>query len=51
VNIPIHPSNCIITKYKADKDRNALVDRKSRARSDKVKGGKYTGKDVGLEVD
>jgi len=51
VNIPIHPSNCLITKYKADKDRNALVERKSRARSDKNKGGKYTGKDVGMGVD
>jgi len=51
VQIPIHPSNCVILKYKADKDRNALVERKARARTDKAKGGKYTGKDVGMEVD
>jgi large subunit ribosomal protein L26e len=51
VQIPIHPSNCVIIKYKADKDRNQLVERKARARSDKVKGGKYTGKDVDMGVD
>ena len=38
-------------KFKADKDRNNLIDRKARAKTDKAKGGKYTGKDVGMELD
>jgi len=51
VQIPIHPSNVVILKFKADKDRNALVQRKERARTDKAKGGKYSEKDVGMGVD
>jgi len=46
VHIPIHSSNCIITKLKIDKDRNDLLARKERALSIKGKGEKYTKKDV-----
>lgn len=46
VHIPIHPSKCIITKLKIDKDRNDLLARKERALSTKGKGEKYTKKDV-----
>ena len=38
VPIPIHPSKVMITKLKLDKDRKALLDRKSGA----TKKGKYT---------
>jgi len=42
VPIGIHPSKVVITKIKLDKDRKALLDRKSG----KAKKGKYTDKDV-----
>merc|ERR1739848_736377 len=42
VNIGIHPSKCVITKIKLDKDRKALLDRKNR----KTKKGKYSDKDM-----
>jgi len=42
VNIGIHPSKVVITKLKIDKDRKALLERKSRA----VKKGKYTTADI-----
>ncbi|EGF80196.1 hypothetical protein BATDEDRAFT_7066, partial [Batrachochytrium dendrobatidis JAM81] len=32
IPIPIHPSNVVITKIKMDKDRKALLERKSRAK-------------------
>jgi len=51
VNIPIHSSNCVITKLKIDKDRNELLARKEKTLSSKNKGGKYTGKDVAMGVD
>jgi large subunit ribosomal protein L26e len=38
VNIPIHPSNVVITKLKLDKNRDALLNRRAAA-----KGG-VTGK-------
>ena len=36
-NIPIHPSNCVITTLKLDKDRKALLERKKRTAKDKHK--------------
>ena len=51
INIPIDPSKCVITKLKIDKDRNDLLARKARTISSKAKGGKYTGKEVGMGVD
>merc|ERR1711874_750785 len=44
VNIGIHPSNCVITKLKLDKDRLALLNRK-RAGAESGKG-KLTEADV-----
>lgn len=44
VNIGIHPSNCVITKLKLDKDRLALLERK-RAGAQAGKG-KLTQEDV-----
>uniref|UniRef100_A0A7S2C9Q4 50S ribosomal protein L24, chloroplastic n=1 Tax=Florenciella parvula TaxID=236787 RepID=A0A7S2C9Q4_9STRA len=37
VNIGIHPSNCVITKLKLDKDRKNILDRKDRSK-DSSKG-------------
>ena len=37
VQIPIHPSNCVITSLKLDKDRKALLERKKRTVKDKNK--------------
>mmetsp|Transcript_5776 Transcript_5776/g.17231 ORF Transcript_5776/g.17231 Transcript_5776/m.17231 type:complete len:145 (+) Transcript_5776:158-592(+) len=45
-NIPIHPSNCVITKLKLDKDRKELLARKNRS-GDKGKG-KFTEADVAM---
>merc|ERR1719245_1998975 len=35
--IPIHPSNCVVTNLRLDKDRKALLDRKKRTAGDKHK--------------
>jgi large subunit ribosomal protein L26e len=37
--IPIHPSNCVITKLHLDKDRKALLDRKRAGKG--LEKGKY----------
>jgi hypothetical protein len=37
VQIPIHPSNCLITSLKLDKNRKALLERKKRVSKDKNK--------------
>ena len=37
VNVGIHPSNCVITKIKLDKDRKALLERKDRSKTSKGK--------------
>lgn len=48
VPIGIHPSNCVITKIKMDKDRKAVLDRKNReAKQDK---GKFSEADVGVPM-
>merc|ERR1712243_488258 len=39
VQVGIHPSKCVITKLKLDKDRKSILDRKNReAKSDAAKG-------------
>ncbi|KAJ3298012.1 hypothetical protein HK104_011236 [Borealophlyctis nickersoniae] len=35
VQIPIHPSNVVVTTLKLDKDRKALLDRKDRSKTTK----------------
>nr|ABV22080.1 60S ribosomal protein L26 [Amphidinium carterae]ABV22081.1 60S ribosomal protein L26 [Amphidinium carterae] len=42
VPVGVHPSKVVITKLKLDKDRKALLDRKSKT----AKKGKYTEKDM-----
>merc|ERR1712137_565589 len=39
VQVGIHPSKCVITKLKLDKDRRAILERKAPS---KAKKGKYT---------
>lgn len=46
VNVGIDPSKCIITKLKLDKDRRALLDRKSAAKSADKGKGKFTEQEV-----
>lgn len=38
VQIPVHPSNLVITKLHLDKDRKNLIERKQRKVDDKNKG-------------
>jgi large subunit ribosomal protein L26e len=47
VNVGIHPSKCIITKLKLDKDRKNILERKNRS-SDAEKG-KVTDADVDMK--
>ena len=48
VQVGIHPSKCVITKLKLDKDRKAILERKNREnKSDKAKG-KFTEQDVAM---
>ena len=34
--LPIHPSNCVVTALKLDKDRKRLLERKKREAKDKI---------------
>ena len=48
VQVGIHPSKCVITKLKLDKDRKAILERKNKEnKSDKAKG-KFTEQDVAM---
>jgi len=48
VQVGIHPSKCVITKLKLDKDRKAILDRKN-AQSKSAEGkGKISSKDVAM---
>ena len=48
MQVGIHPSKCVITKLKLDKDRKAILDRKNKeTKTDKGKG-KFTEKDVAM---
>ena len=44
IKIPIHPSNCVLTKLKLTPDREDLIKRKREGRG--LEKGKYTEKDV-----
>merc|ERR1711990_740454 len=48
VQVGIHPSKCVVTKLKLDKDRKAILERKNReTKSDKGKG-KFTEQEVAM---
>merc|ERR1712216_542165 len=46
VQVGIHPSKCVITKLKLDKDRRAILERKAPS---KAKKGKYTEQDAAMQ--
>lgn len=46
VQVGIDPSKCIITKLKLDKDRRALLDRKSASKTADKGKGKFTEQEV-----
>lgn len=48
VPVGIHPSNCVITKLKIDKDRKAILDRKNREA--KQEKGKFSDADVNVPM-
>merc|ERR1719238_1096115 len=48
VQVGIHPSKCVVTKLKLDKDRKSILERKNReTKSDKGKG-KFTEQEVAM---
>mmetsp|Transcript_12715 Transcript_12715/g.18226 ORF Transcript_12715/g.18226 Transcript_12715/m.18226 type:complete len:144 (+) Transcript_12715:68-499(+) len=47
VQVGIHPSKCVITKLKLDKDRRAILERKDK--TSKAKKGKYTEQDAAMQ--
>ena len=48
VQVGIHPSKCVVTKLKLDKDRKQILERKNReTKSDKGKG-KFTEQEVAM---
>merc|ERR1719273_1650518 len=48
VPVGIHPSKCVITKLKLDKDRKALLDRKNKETKSAKSKGKFTEQDVAM---
>ena len=48
VPVGIHPSKCVITKLKLDKDRKAILDRKNKEAKDGKAKGKFSEKDVAM---
>ena len=46
VQVGIHPSKCVITKLKLDKDRKAILERKNKASGQGE--GQVHGKDVAM---
>merc|ERR1739838_242884 len=49
VQVGIHPSNCVITKLKLDKDRNAMLARRAASRAEKQAKDKHTEESVQME--
>merc|ERR1712088_486790 len=47
--VGIHPSNCVITKLKLDKDRNAMLARRAAGRAAAQAKDKHTEADVQME--
>merc|ERR1712166_1119723 len=48
VQVGIHPSKCVITKLKLDKDRKAILDRKDSQKKSAGAKGKFSEKDVAM---
>merc|ERR1711980_66511 len=49
VQVGIHPSNCVITKLKLDKDRNAMLARRAAGRAAAQAKDKHTEESVQME--
>merc|ERR1712060_211094 len=49
VQVGIHPSNCVITKLKLDKDRNAMLARRAASRAEKQAKDEHTEESVQME--
>ena len=47
VNVGVHPSKCVITRLKLDKDRKAILERKNRKNNREQNKGKYTEEETG----
>ena len=48
VQVGIHPSKCVITKLKLDKDRKAILERKNRETKSAKGKGKFSEQDVAM---
>merc|ERR1719199_2280790 len=48
VQVGIHPSKCVITKLKLDKDRKAILERKNKSNATAKGKGKFTSADVAM---
>ena len=48
VQVGIHPSKCVITKLKLDKDRKAILERKNRDNKSDAAKSKFSEKDVAM---
>merc|ERR1711998_628948 len=48
VQVGIHPSKCVITKLKLDKDRKSILDRKDREKKSDKSKGKFSEQDVAM---
>ena len=48
VQVGIHPSKCVITKLKLDKDRKAILERKNKESKSAKAKGKYTSDDANM---
>merc|ERR1711976_288446 len=49
IRVGIHPSNCVITKLKLDKDRNAMLARRAAGRAAAQAKDKHTEESVQME--
>jgi large subunit ribosomal protein L26e len=49
VQVGIHPSNCVITKLKMDKDRKAMLDRRAASRAAKLGKDKISEETVQMQ--
>merc|ERR1711976_1047459 len=49
VQVGIHPSSCVITKLKLDKDRKAMLERRAASRAAKQAKDKHTEESVQME--
>jgi large subunit ribosomal protein L26e len=49
VNVGIHPSNCVITKLKLDKDRKTMLESRAASRASRQAADKHTEESVKMQ--